>query len=585
MAREQRHIDRYRDAELIGRGGFGSVYRADDADHGRKVAIKVLDVVLGETERRRFDRERKLMGQLGSHPNIISVFDSGYTDDGEAFIVMELASAGSLQDELEARGQLPWAEAVELMSPIARAVAAAHRQGIVHRDIKPDNILIDDYANPRLTDFGIAALTSGATSTQAASATLAHAAPEVLDGKQGNEATDVYALGSTLHTLIAGTPPFMRSADEGLGVMMRRIMAEPPPDLRPLGVPDHVAAAIEASLQKDPDDRKLSADDFASAISGQQAPSLGDHPTITEPTPFAAVNQSAADHPAVAPVLGATPALAIDPDRPLPFQPSVGGDDPTTTARDPSRVRWLLAAGLVALLAIGGIAFALMSNNDNDIDVAASTASTESTTGEASTSTTAPVSTSVPISTTVPVSVAAATEKSAISIDCPTEVALGATLTCSITTSGVVSGEWKLPGFLAEPLPIQTINAKNEIFLEPTQADAAGRRYTITATATTEDGSEITARRQFLIPTPTVTIDCPSKIAPGDSVVCDIVSRHATSGTWEIPGFGGDIIETVPGSSAIFINPNESVVGQTFTATADVVDDFTIGIERHADMG
>lgn len=572
MAKETRHIGHYRDAELIGRGGFGSVYRADDDDHGRQVAIKVLDVELGETERRRFDRERKLMGQLGSHPNIISVFDSGYTEADEAYIVMELASAGSLRSELESRQQFPWNEAVELMAPIARAVSAAHNQGIVHRDIKPDNILIDDYGNPRLTDFGIAALTSGATSTQAASATLAHAAPEVLDGKQGTEATDVYALGSTLHTLIAGTPPFMRSLDEGLGVMMRRIMAEPPPDLRPLGVPDHVADAIESALVKNPDDRTLSAEQFAAAITAASAPSLGDHPTITEPAPVLSIDQTVTPSPR-----GETVSVPAGPSGPAPMNPSAPTSEsgvPAITAQRPNRGRWLLVAGLIAILAVGGTAFALL-GGDDDTDVAASADPAEAATTTASTAST--------VSTTTSTTAQIASDAT-ISIDCPTEVALGTTLICNITTAGVVSGEWKLPGFLSEPLPIQTLNAKNEIFLEPTQADAAGRRYTITATAIAEDGAEISARRQFLIPEPTVTIDCPDKIAPGETVVCDIESRHATSGTWEIPGFGGDVIETIPGSNGIFINPNESVIGQTFTATATVEDDFGLTATATSDF-
>ncbi len=567
------------------------MYRADDPDHGRQVAIKVLDVELGETERRRFDRERQLMGQLGSHPNIISVFDSGYTDQDEAYIVMELASEGSVRSELDRRGQFPWDDAVALMAPIATAVAAAHARGIVHRDIKPDNILIDDYGNPRLTDFGIAALTSGATSTQAASATLAHAAPEVLDGKQGTEATDVYALASTLHTLIAGVPPFMRSADEGLGVMMRRIMAEPPPDLRPLGVPDHVARAIEQALEKDPADRRFTAESFAGAISAAPvqssapdqtsrpvdsptpapfaAPGLGDHPTITEPGSVSA------------PSSGATMAVAGlgSPDTPVGGVPIIVDDSP-------KRRGWVLAAiGLVAVLVFGGTALALAGGDgDPEGGVAADSEATGSTDPGSSTTTQSTTSTTADSGNEPSNGGALAQTGSSVSIDCPIEVELGATLRCNINTSGVVSGEWKLPGFLSEPLPIQTINGTNEIFLEPTNGEAAGRRYTITATATTADGEEITAQRTFLINVPTVEIDCPAKIAPGDSVVCEVISEHAVRGSWEIPGFGGDVLETIPGSNPIFINPNDSVIGQTFTATATVEDDYGLSATATSDF-
>ncbi len=617
MAREQRHIGSYRDAELIGRGGFGSVYRADDPDHGRQVAIKVLDVELGEAERRRFDRERRLMGQLGSHPNIISVFDSGYTDRDEAYIVMELATEGSLRSELDRRKHFAWQDAVDLIAPIAKAVAAAHEQGIVHRDIKPDNILIDGYGNPRLTDFGIAALTSGATSTQAASATLAHAAPEVLDGKQGTEATDVYALASTLHTLIAGTSPFMRSADEGLGVMMRRIMAEPPPDLRPLGVPDHVASAIERSLAKSPSDRPLTAAAFAAAITDPHAsaaggdtevggpvargpvaggaatggpatgavssppPNLGDHPTIDEELLLFG-DGSAPDGP--------TPTVAVG--SPGSRPPNTPTDDlPFITASRGGRRRWLpVAAAVFAVAAIGGTALAF-SGGDDDADPDVETLAAGDDPAESSTSTSTTVTTTLSSTTTTNDSSSPSTASGSlartqpsVSIDCPTEVELGATLLCNITTANVVAGEWSLPGFLSEPLPIQTINGVNEIFLEPTNGEAAGRRYTITATATAGDGTEVEAKRTFLINVPTVSINCPSRIAPGDSVVCEIVSEHAVRGTWEIPGFGGDVIETIPGSNAIFINPNESVIGQTFTATATVEDDFGLSATATSDF-
>ncbi len=575
MAREQRHIGSYRDAELIGRGGFGSVYRADDPEHGRQVAIKVLDVELGETERRRFDRERRLMGQLGSHPNIISVFDSGYTDRDEAFIVMELASEGSLRSELDRRGTIPWDEAVAKIGPVAQAVAAAHERGIVHRDIKPDNILIDDYGNPRLTDFGIAALTSGATSTQAASATLAHAAPEVLDGKQGTEATDVYALASTLHTLISGSPPFMRSADEGLGVMMRRIMAEPPPDLRPLGVPEEVAWAIEQSLAKDPDARPLSADAFAEAITAplRRPPAaevpggigLGDHPTITEPA------GPSATAPNATVIVGSG---GFEP----PSNTSHGpAEELPLLIAEPTKKRGVLVGAIGLLLVLGfGAAALFLSRGDGDDgpQVLANETEASSTTTEATTTTTEATSSTTDDAPASGANGARTLAEPSISIDCPIEIELGATLLCSIDTSGVVSGEWNLPGFLSEPLPIQTINGANEIFLEPTNGEAAGRRYTITATAITDDGDEISAKRTFLINVPTVSINCPDKIAPGDSVVCEIVSEHAVRGTWNIPGFGGDVLETIPGSNAIYINPNESVIGQSFTATATVEDDY-----------
>lgn len=271
---ERRDIGRYRDAELIGCGGFASVYRAADDDHGRHVAVKVLRGCLGQDERRRFDRERQTMGMLGAHPNIVPVHESGYTEQGEGFLVMELATGGSLRDRLDGSGPIPWTEAVSIITAIASAVQAAHDNGVLHRDIKPDNILIDQFASPKLSDFGIAAVATDATATTSTTTTLAHAAPEILRGRPATGAVDIYALGSTLFNLITGWPPFLQPTDQGVTAMITRALNEPPPDLRAVGVPDAVATAIERSLAKEPDHRHRSPAELASeltAAASQQA--------------------------------------------------------------------------------------------------------------------------------------------------------------------------------------------------------------------------------------------------------------------------------------------------------------------------
>ncbi|MGF1600197.1 MAG: serine/threonine-protein kinase [Acidimicrobiales bacterium] len=275
MADQARDIGRFRNATLIGQGGFGSVYRATDAEHGRDVAIKVLQGILGDTERRRFDRERQTMGRLGAHPNIMPVHESGYTAQGEGYLVMELAPHGSLAQRLQREGPLPWPEAVAVMVDIARATQAAHDQGVLHRDIKPDNILIDAYRNPRLTDFGIAAVASNATATTSTTATIAHAAPEVLEGWPPTPAIDIYALGSTFYNLVLGRPPFQEPGDHGVSAMIARTMTALPPDLRPFGVPDRVATVAERALAKDSAARQPSAAHLADELAAAAASAGG----------------------------------------------------------------------------------------------------------------------------------------------------------------------------------------------------------------------------------------------------------------------------------------------------------------------
>ena len=288
MATSKRTIARYTDAELIGQGGFGSVYRAIDAEHGRVVAIKVLMGTLGETERRRFDRERQTMGLLGAHPNIVPIHESGYTEQGEGYLVMEFANGGSLRDRLESETRIPWAEAVSIMGPIAAATQVAHDHGVLHRDIKPDNILIDQFANPKLTDFGIAAVASNATATTSTTATLAHAAPEILQGQAATEAVDIYAIGSTLYNLITGFPPFLRPGDEGVTPMITRALTAPPPDLRHYGVPDAVAVVAEQALAKAPEARQATAGQLSTelvAALGNGVPRSSDPRSNPRPVP------------------------------------------------------------------------------------------------------------------------------------------------------------------------------------------------------------------------------------------------------------------------------------------------------------
>ncbi len=240
----------------IGRGGFGVVYRAEDQAHGRTVAVKVLGQSLDASAAARFVRECRAAGALSGHPNIVSVHGSGVTEAGDPYLVMDHLPGGSLADRVRHRGPLGPQEAIELGVCLAGALQAAHERGIIHRDVKPENVLYSVFDQPQLVDFGIARMASEfETRSGSIYASLAYAPPEVLAGSPATEAADVYSLASLLHHALAGAAPFRREAGETLAPLIARITTAPPPDLRELGVPDELASVVERGLAKEPGER------------------------------------------------------------------------------------------------------------------------------------------------------------------------------------------------------------------------------------------------------------------------------------------------------------------------------------------
>lgn len=277
-SRDPLGIDGYRDAVLIGRGGYGSVYRATQRAFGRDVAVKVLDAGV-DGNLQSFDAERLAIGLVSGHPQIVTVLDSGIDPRGRPYIVMDYMSGGSLALRLDEDGPIPWAEAVAIAVKLSGAVESAHRSGVLHRDIKPENVLVSGYGEPKLADFGVAQLTSGTrTHSGSVTGTLSYLAPEVLDGARITEASDVYSLGATLYTLIAGRPPFSRSEGEPLAVLVARIVADEPPHLEGSIAPEEIDAVIARSLDKDPAARPGSAEAFGRALIEAQL-ELGLEPT------------------------------------------------------------------------------------------------------------------------------------------------------------------------------------------------------------------------------------------------------------------------------------------------------------------
>ncbi|MGV0816095.1 protein kinase [Mycolicibacterium boenickei] len=239
----------------IGRGGFGVVYRCTQQTLDREVAVKVL-VDQGKDNRRRFLREQQAMGRLTGHPNIVSVLEAGETPAGLAFLVMPYVGRGSIDERIRNLGGLPLDTVLRLGIKVAGALDAAHRVGIVHRDVKPSNILLSEYGEPALCDFGVAVVSDGLGATSGAfGGTPSYAAPEVIEGEAPTAASDVYSLGATLFSALLGHPPHQRRTDEQLVSQLYRIVSGSTEAIRESGLPDDIAAAIGAAMALDPGDR------------------------------------------------------------------------------------------------------------------------------------------------------------------------------------------------------------------------------------------------------------------------------------------------------------------------------------------
>lgn len=267
LAREL--ADRYRVDREIGRGGMASVYLAEDLRHDRQVAIKVLLPELSaRIGRDRFLAEIKTTAQL-QHPHLLPLLDSGESA-GMLYFVMPYVAGPSLADRLQREGQLPIPEAVRITKSVASALGFAHRSGVVHRDVKPSNILLHD-GQAMVTDFGIArAVTTGGlermTETGLALGTPHYMSPEQLtDDMEAGPSSDVYAMGCVLYEMLAGRPPFEASTITGLAGRVLTARPSRPSRERPT-IPPHVEGAVMKALEKIPADRFASPAEFAEAL-------------------------------------------------------------------------------------------------------------------------------------------------------------------------------------------------------------------------------------------------------------------------------------------------------------------------------
>ncbi|MEV5839349.1 protein kinase [Nocardia sp. NPDC052112] len=250
----------FEDAVEIGRGGFGVVYRCRQVALDRTVAVKVLTAELDEDNRARFVREQRAMGRLTGHPNIVTVLEAGATATGRPYLVMPYHRLDSLDAWIRRHGPLPLEKVLWMGVKIAAALELAHGLGIVHRDVKPGNILLTDFGEPALTDFGIAHVTDGfRTAEGIVTGSPAFTAPEVLDRDTPTAAADVYGLGATLFCALTGHAAFQRRSGENVVTQFLRITTQPMPDLRDSGIPDDVSALVETAMSRDPHERPSAA--------------------------------------------------------------------------------------------------------------------------------------------------------------------------------------------------------------------------------------------------------------------------------------------------------------------------------------
>jgi len=266
---------------VLARGGYATVYKAMQESVGREVAVKVENRTLeSERDRRRFLREARAAGRMSSHPHVVDLFDAGVTVDGHPYLIMELCD-GSYAERMKAN-PLSAAEARDVGVKIADALADAHALGVLHRDVKPANILMSRFGEPALADFGLAILAESRDSSITLDVlTPAYAPPEMFRYAPPSPAADVYALCATLYALMRGRPPRWRQDSMPSLVSLVDMFGEPIPDLP--GVPPDMMALLRAGMANDEPGRPSAADLRDALLAVPVTPGTGPVPAPPPP--------------------------------------------------------------------------------------------------------------------------------------------------------------------------------------------------------------------------------------------------------------------------------------------------------------
>ena len=364
---------RYRLGGMIARGGMSTVYRGVDTRLDRPVAIKVMSpqFVSDPAFLSRFEREARLAASLG-HSGVVAVYDQG-RDGDLVFLVMELVDGGTLRDLLRESGSLSVPVTMSILEPLLAALGAAHAAGLVHRDVKPENVLISAQGAVKIADFGLVRAVSSQTMAtgNVILGTVAYLSPEQVATGAADARSDVYAAGVVAYEMLTGETPF--SGDTPMSVAYQHVHSDVPrPADRALGTPDALDDLIFAATRRDPAQRPRDASAFLAALVGIRA-QLGMQ-RVQVPVPHRLPNPTAAPAPPVyaPPVAGPQvgpgdtrmlaagdgPVSVADPPHPTQAQthPPVPARSPTVGMRQLKRRRWLIAILVVLLLGLAAAA-------------------------------------------------------------------------------------------------------------------------------------------------------------------------------------------------------------------------------------
>ena len=344
---------RYRILRKLGSGGMANVYLAEDEELGRRVAIKILNDRYANDELfiERFRREAKSAAAL-SHPNIVSIYDRGEAE-GTYYIAMEVIEGRSLKELILTRGPLPIGQAIAFTYEILDALRFAHRHGIIHRDVKPHNILIGG-ERLKVTDFGIArAGASQMTEAGSIMGTAQYLSPEQARGAPVTASSDLYSVGIVLYEMLTGKVPF--SGDSAIEIAMKHLneLPKPPSKIRP-EIPEDLDQVVLRALAKAPEDRYQTAEEFAEDLHRVEAglplaPETSEAATALLAAPGATIGGTTQVLPTDA--THVAPPRPHAPRRPPPYQPGYRYEEPP-----PKRRRWAPWLLVALLLAAAGIA-------------------------------------------------------------------------------------------------------------------------------------------------------------------------------------------------------------------------------------